>query len=230
MRRRHLQKLWGEHSQVRSHDPTVLNEWATVTTAWHVLARGGELERLTVGDLQFKRQRRSGRRYAILWIAPLKKRGGAQPKLPQFIYEQTSLEEWEPYRALRRLAEIREGAAASAPLFTARKGARLTTARFRALIKRYARMLGWNPKEAGAHSPRIGGATEYAATGKVSQLLLEAKGRWSSDKQRHRSDLRAHDTPPAPGGLRSHVPSEGARPGGTDSRVRAACLGSACSS
>ena len=29
--------------------------------------------------------------------------------------------------------------------------------------------------------PRIGGATEYAATGKVSQLLLEAKGRWSSD-------------------------------------------------
>ena len=42
-------------------------------------------------------------------------------------------------------------------------------------------MLGWNPKEAGAHSPRIGGATEYAATGKVSQLLLEAKGRWSSD-------------------------------------------------
>ena len=175
MRRRHLQKLWREHSQVRSHDPTALNEWATVTTAWHVLARGGELERLTVGDLQFKRQRRSGRRYAILWIAPLKKRGGAQPKLPQFIYEQTSLEEWEPYRALRRLTEIREGAAASAPLFTARNGARLTTARFRALIKRYARMLGWNPKEAGAHSPRIGGATEYAATGKVSQLLLEAK-------------------------------------------------------
>jgi hypothetical protein len=181
LRRRHLQKLWSEHGQVRSRDPTALNEWAAVTTAWHVLARGGELERLTMGDLQFKQQRRGGRRYAILWILPLKKRGGAQQKLPQFIYEQESPEEWEPYRALRRLADIRKGAASSAPLFTARNGARMTTARFRALVKRYARMLGWDPKEAGAHSPCIGGATEYAATGKVSQLLLEAKGRWSSD-------------------------------------------------
>ena len=42
-------------------------------------------------------------------------------------------------------------------------------------------MLGWDPKEAGAHTPRIGGATEYAATGKASQLLLEARGRWDSD-------------------------------------------------
>ena len=90
-----------------------------------------------------------------MWIAPLKKRGGAQQKLPQFIYEQESPEEWEPYRALRRLADIRKGAASSAPLFTACNGTRMTTARFRALVKRYAHMLGWDPKEADAHSPRI---------------------------------------------------------------------------
>ena len=33
----------------------------------------------------------------------------------------------------------------------------------------------------GAHSGRIGGATDLAATGKSSQLLLQAKGRWASD-------------------------------------------------
>ena len=139
------------------------------------------MARVVCGDLQFKRQKRGGRRYAILWIAPLKKRGGPQPKLPQFVYEQQTPEEWEPYLALRRLAEARTGAPPDAPLFTWRGGANMTTARFRALNKRYARLLGWNPKEAGAHSPRIGGATEYAATGKASQLLLEARGRWSSD-------------------------------------------------
>ena len=33
----------------------------------------------------------------------------------------------------------------------------------------------------GAHSGRIGGATDLASTGKASALLLRAKGRWGSD-------------------------------------------------
>lgn len=33
----------------------------------------------------------------------------------------------------------------------------------------------------GAHSCRIGGATDLMATGQASQLLLQAKGRWGSD-------------------------------------------------
>ena len=36
-------------------------------------------------------------------------------------------------------------------------------------------------KQWGAHSGRIGGATDLAATGKASELLLKAKGRWASD-------------------------------------------------
>ena len=32
-----------------------------------------------------------------------------------------------------------------------------------------------------ARSPLIGGATDLASTGKASQLLLRAKGRWASD-------------------------------------------------
>ena len=179
MRRRHLQQLWATHAGIRANSRTALSEWAAETTAWHVLARGGEIERVQRSDLQFKRQR-GGRRYAILWIAPLKKRGH-QVKLPQFIYEQQTPEEWEPYRALRRLSDAIGDGPGEAPLFTGSTGAPMTTARFRALNKRYARLLGWDPKEAGAHSPRIGGASEYASTGQASQLLLEARGRWSSD-------------------------------------------------
>ena len=33
----------------------------------------------------------------------------------------------------------------------------------------------------GAHSGRIGGATDLASTGKASEFLLKAKGRWTSD-------------------------------------------------
>lgn len=33
----------------------------------------------------------------------------------------------------------------------------------------------------GAHSCKIGGATDLAATGKASPILLQAKGRWASD-------------------------------------------------
>jgi hypothetical protein len=193
IRRHHLQKLWRERAEVRAPARAALSEWAAETSAWHALLRGGEVAKCLVRDLQFKRHKRSGRRYAVLWIEPLKKRG-VQAKLPQFIYEQQQPEEWEPYHALRRLADDLAGSPPDAPLFTGSGGKPMTTARFRALNKRYGALLGWSPKEAGAHTPRIGGATEYAATGQASQLLLEAKGRWSSDiaKIYARMTRRAH--------------------------------------
>ena len=194
MRKRHLKRLWSANPLLRASTKAVRSAWAAQTVAWHVLARGGELGGVTKADLQFKRQRHKGRRYAILWLAPLKKRGAQQPKLPQFIYEQEQPEEWEPYRALLRLAETLEAEPDSAPLFTATSGARMTTAHFRAQNKRLAQLLGWDPKEAGAHTPRIGGASDYAGTGEVSQLMLEAKGRWSGDIARiyARMTRRAH--------------------------------------
>jgi hypothetical protein len=57
----------------------------------------------------------------------------------------------------------------------------VTTGYLRALVRKYAKVLGFEPKHFGAQSARIGGATDLAATGKASQLLLQAKGRWSSD-------------------------------------------------
>lgn len=181
LRRRHLQKLWNQHASVRANTQEAKSEWAATTSSWHILLRGGETERLLRSDVQFKTHKRSGRRYAVVWVEPLKKRGGPKPKVPNFIYEQVEPEEWEPYRALRRHYEATSDRPPSAPLFTAAKGKRMTTSRFRALMKRYARMLGWDPKQAGAHSPRIGGASEYVATGEASQLLLEARGRWNGD-------------------------------------------------
>ena len=182
IRRRHLMKLWSRHSAIRASTKRARSEWAAETCAWHMLARGGELESITKDDLSFGRSSGTGRRYAVIWLRPLKKKGGAaQPKLPQFIQEQRRPQEWEPYRALQRLAESIADEPGTAPLFTAARGAKMSTGKFRALNKRYAKLLGWNPKEAGAHTPRIGGATEYGASGSVSELLLQARGRWSSD-------------------------------------------------
>ena len=73
----------------------------------------------------------------------------------------------------------------------------MTTARFRALVKRYASTLGYDPKTFGAHSARIGGATDVANSDEYSEVLLEAKGRWGSDigkiyaRMTRRTHLRA---------------------------------------
>ena len=54
----------------------------------------------------------------------------------------------------------------------------MSTKKLRALCKKIASKLGYNPDEFGAHSPRIGGATDV---GDKSPLMLQAKGRWGSD-------------------------------------------------
>ena len=60
IRRRHLQKLWNEHACIRAASTEAISEWAAETSAWHVLARGGEIEQAKHADLQFKRQKREG--------------------------------------------------------------------------------------------------------------------------------------------------------------------------
>lgn len=245
LRRRHLRKLWRSNARVRANTFTALNEWAATTTAWHVLARGGELKGVRRSDLQFgvvhafgpnkphaactrmarrpTRRRGAwqdsrGRRYACIWLAPLKKRGASTAKVPQYILEQPG-EDWEPYAALRRLADAPIWPDGDTWLFRASPSTPITTVRaapapthsaatanrrpapracpqgkFRALMKRNATALGYNPKEFGAHSPRIGGATDIESTGAASQLLLQAKGRWQSDIGRiyARMTRRAH--------------------------------------
>jgi len=58
----------------------------------------------------------------------------------------------------------------------------MTTARVRSIYRHVAKLLGFNSKQFGAHSGRIGGATDLAATNKPAiPVLLQAKGRWASD-------------------------------------------------
>lgn len=60
-----------------------------LSTAWHALARGGEVATasLTRADLKFGSTRR-GERYVEVWLRLLKKRTGEHvPKIPQYIME-----------------------------------------------------------------------------------------------------------------------------------------------
>ena len=184
LRHRHLKRVWKRCAEVRRSSFESVNQWAALTTAHHVLARGGELGTIARSDLSFHRKARSGKCYAILWIRPLKKRAGqAQPKIPQLIGECDAAADTSAYAALRRLADapIWQNEPESTPLFRSKPGKAMTTGYFRAVVRKIAKLAGFNPKEFGAQSARIGGATDLAATGKASQLLLQAKGRWSSD-------------------------------------------------
>ena len=175
LRRHHLRRLWKHSAAVRGRSLAALSAWAATTAAWHVLARGGELGSIRRKHLEFSSA--GGREYAVLWVTPLKKkRGMQQPPLPQFIARQSEPEEWEPYMALKRLAEAL-GSDPEALLFTAAGGKPMTTARFRAIIKNLVKLLRLAEKEFGAHSPRIGGATDLMSKGECSEILLEAKGR-----------------------------------------------------
>jgi hypothetical protein len=148
-----------------------------------ILARGGELGTIMRSDLTFH-AKRNGKRYAIIRVRPLKKKGGAaQPKVPQLIGEFEGDDVACAYTALRRLAELGvwESKPDVTPLFRSSLTKAMSTGAFRALVRAIVKLLGFNPKEFGAQSARIGGATDLAGTGRASQLLLQAKGRWASD-------------------------------------------------
>lgn len=198
LRRRHLRRMWATLPGVRESSPEAVNAHALLTTAWQVLARGGELAPQVktwspdVGpsraDLFFD-ETREGRRYAVLWLRPLKKKAGRrEPKAPQYICEFDGGGS-DTYAALRRLVEIDRVAPedeANTPLFRdyrgRTRGRHFTVAAMRSLVRERMHAIGYVvSKEWGAHSCRIGGATDLVSTGKASPLLLQAKGRWASD-------------------------------------------------
>lgn len=198
LRRRHLRRMWKRVAAVRAITPGAVNAHALLATAWQVLARGGELAPQEVSwspekgptraDLSFH-ELKLGKKYAVLWLRPLKKKGGGrEPKVPQHISEFDGGGS-DAYAALRRLVRydpVDQEAAESTPLFrefgSGGQGRHFTVASMRALIRERMRAIGYTrAKEWGAHSCRIGGATDLVATGKASPLLLQAKGRWASD-------------------------------------------------
>lgn len=196
LRRHHLKKMWNKLPSVKSTSPKAVNEFAILSTAWHVLARGGEvapssfdpLTCPTRADLLFRKSAHNVR-YAIIWLRPLKKKG--QPlgeKIPQFIqeYDGGGSDTYAALARMERFDPVPDEARASTSLFRTVSSSGLrkhfTTSSLRKLIRLRLKQLGYKKSyHWGAHSCRIGGATDLASTGKASQLLLQAKGRWSSD-------------------------------------------------
>jgi hypothetical protein len=198
-RRHHFERLVKSCPSVTgsAHDLDSVNTYAAVSAAWHVLARGGELTNgarkgwdaardPTRADLTFHVN--SAGRYAVLMLRPLKKRGAAlQPKVPQYIAEHDGGPS-DTYAALARLTRLDPVARdelTTTPLFRLRAAGRprpMQVADLRSAVRAYAAELGYGAaSEWGAHSMRIGGATDLVATGGCSEVLLAAKGRWGSD-------------------------------------------------
>ena len=205
LRRRHLRKLWRSCPAVSAQDADTLNLWAATVLSWHALARGGELsgpDGPKRADLTFGADGQ-GRRWACVMLSPLKKRGQRRaPAVPQFILEHDGGGS-DAYTALARLDSldpVDEDQRVNTPLFRVRGRRNGSTAmsvsHFRAWVQRLgSHELGLgSAREWGAHSGRIGGATDLAATGEASALLLQAKGRWASDIGRiyARMTRRAH--------------------------------------
>lgn len=198
LRRRHLRRMWARMADVRAENPRAATDHALLAVAWHTLARGGELVKQKPGaptpppamrsDLTFG-ETSAGVRYALLWLRPLKKKGKEkQPKLPQYIqeYDGGGSDVYVALRRMERLDPVPESARTTTPLFRRvdAKGVPqpMTVPMMRALVKDRMARLGYSASSHwGAHSCRIGGATDLASTGKSSQLLLQAKGRWGSD-------------------------------------------------
>lgn len=198
LRRRHLREMWRRLPWVRSTSVTAVNEHALLSVAWQVLARGGELapaaaqwdaERCpTRADVAYH-ETRAGVRYAVLWLRPLKKKGvGLQAKVPQLIAEFDGKGS-DAYAALLRMEtydRVPTKDRARTPLFRREPRAgqmtHMTVRWMRGCIRRRMEALGYSEASRwGAHSCRIGGATDLVATGRASQVLLQAKGRWASD-------------------------------------------------
>ena len=105
LRRHHLRRLWRSFPHLRARTPAALNSWAALTTAWHLLARGGELAAMTRSDVKFGVSR-SGKRWVQVMLRPLKKKGAAQqPKIPQYITAHDGKGS-DAYAALRRLIHV----------------------------------------------------------------------------------------------------------------------------
>ena len=126
-------------------------------------------------------------------MRPLKKKGDeSSAPVPQYFQEHDGKGS-DAFAALERLVRldpVPENKRATTPLFRqfAKRGKRgvqhaMSSAQFRESVRDVAcgvlRM--GKRRQWGGHSPRIGGATDLASTGKCSPVLLQAKGRWGSD-------------------------------------------------
>ena len=195
VRRSHLRAAWDAASCLREDTADAVNLWAAATTAWQGLARGAEVAASGPGGKRSSDERQRlpsradltfseahGRRFAQVMMRPAKRTNGERGEKVPLLFEEGDGGGSDTYAALRRLEEfdpVQQRQRALTPLFRV-GGKTLRTARLRRLAVRIMRAAGQKSARVGAHSFRIGGATDLADQN-ASPLLLQAKGRWSSD-------------------------------------------------
>ena len=166
---------------------------AALSVAFCALMRGGELGRqrgeafdasihLTRADVSFFRDAK-GVLHARLRMRPLKKERMARCKGATVVLRAGgSL--LDPVQELWRMLEldpVEEAARGHTPLFRrAADGEAIATDDVCAMVKALMKAVGRDPRDYGAHSLRIGGATAAMAAG-VDPAIIKVLGRWSSD-------------------------------------------------
>ena len=140
--------------------------------AWHkdLFPTVGDLEELTSA---------SGR-YATILVRPAKKRGN-RPK-GELVHYPEGDGVTDAFSSIHRHLAARRTAASAEPspdepLFVHRDGRPWTIREMRQLIRTVALLLGLPPAEFGAHSARIGGATDLFAEG-CPAAVIQILGRW----------------------------------------------------
>ena len=116
-----------------------------------------------------------------VWLRPIKKTNGQLGDKVPLLFAEGDGGGDDAYTALRRMARIdphEAGKGGATPLF--RTGRRpMTVESLRRTARRMWAAAGQEGR-VGAHSFRIGGATDLADQG-ASPALLQAKGRWATD-------------------------------------------------
>lgn len=182
----HLREIWEKHKEVKEDTRAARAMWAMVTVAWGLMARAGEMTQILLQDVSFHRLR-SGTRYVMIMLAPLKKQHAE--KIPQIIKYIPAEGEWQPYLALKRFVTASKRAHVSNEMnlfaLPNKKGNNkvISVESFRQTVRQLAANLQLPANQFGAHSCRIGGATDLFADNQSDDIIvaLQNRGRWASD-------------------------------------------------
>jgi len=135
----------------------------------------------TVGD--FRHLESGGAPYATILVRPAKK-GGNKPKC-ELVHFPEGDGISDAYSSIRRHLAAREAAAGKPlspdePLFVHANGQPWLIREMRSLLRAAATLVGLAASEVGAHSARIGGATDLFSQG-CPAAVIQILGRWDSD-------------------------------------------------
>lgn len=184
LRHAHLRKA------ARARVRTTPDEWAAVCCAVPLLLRGGEVRHIRQKDVSF--ERRHGRKCLIVQVKAIKqarKRAGTDGRRYEHFIPEAPGDAACAFAAVARILDPHwsgrglpnhTGARSASPLFRGSGGGGMSTSQVRRVAKTVGEAAGLPRRELGAHSCRIGGATDHRDGGGDSEGLRK-RGRWMKD-------------------------------------------------